>query len=84
NHTRGLLCDHRVLEAFIPYVEIENDKVTKIELMPISLGFEKEYWQMGLPEPGPDLNILERLKKLSEPFGTKIVIRSDGIGEVIL
>jgi len=84
NHTRGLLCDHRVLEAFIPYVEIENDKVTKIELMPISLGFEKEYWQMGLPEPGPDLNILERLKKLSEPFGTKIVIRSDGIGVVIL
>ncbi len=83
-HTRGLLCDHRVLEAFIPYVEVENDIVTRIELLPISLGFEMEYWQRGLPRPGKDLNILQRLSEMSEPYGTEIRIREDGIGEVVL
>lgn len=83
-HTRGLLCDRRVMEAFIPYFEIENDKVTKIELMPIDMGVGLEYWQMGLPRPGFNQRILERLAVMSEPYGTKITIREDGIGVVEL
>ena len=83
-HTRGLLCDRRVMEAYVPYFEIENDKVTKIELMPIDMGVGLEYWQMGLPRPGFNQGILERLAEMSEPYGTKITIREDGIGVVEL
>jgi poly-gamma-glutamate synthesis protein (capsule biosynthesis protein) len=83
-HTRGLLCDRRVMEAFVPYFEIDNDKVTKIELMPIDMGVNLEYWQMGLPRPGFGMGILERLAEMSKPYGTKISIREDGIGVIEL
>lgn len=83
-HTRGLLCNRKVMEAYVPYFEIENDKVTKIELMPIDMGVGLEFWQMGLPRPGFDMGILERLAAMSEPYGTKITIRDDGIGEIEL
>lgn len=83
-HTRGLLCDRRVMEAFIPYFEIDNDKVTKIELMPIDMGVHLEYWQMGLPRPGFGMGILERLAEMSKPYGTEIKIREDGIGVIEL
>ena len=84
NNTRGLLCNRFVLEAIIPYIEVDNDVVTKIELFPISLGAELETWQMGLPRPGFGRGILERLQVMSEPYGTKITIREDGIGVVEL
>ena len=83
-HTRGLLTERRVMEAIIPYMEIENDRVTKIELMPIDMGVDLEFWQKGLPRPGYGMGILERLAKMSEPYGTKITIREDGIGEIVL
>lgn len=83
-HTRGLLCDRRVMEAFVPYFEVENDRITKIELLPIDMGVGLEYWQIGLPRPGFGMGILERLAKMSEPYGTKITIREDGIGVVEL
>ncbi|MBQ1316834.1 MAG: CapA family protein, partial [Lachnospiraceae bacterium] len=84
HHRRGLLMNPKVLEAVIPYVELENDEVKKIELYPVSLGAELEYWQMGLPRPGFGRGILERLNALSVPYGTEIRIRKDGIGEIVL
>ena len=84
NNTRGLLANRHVMEAVIPYIEMENDAVTKIELMPISLGAGKEIWQMGIPRPGFGQGILERLQTMSAPYGTKIRIREDGIGVVEL
>ena len=84
NNTKGLLSSRYTLEAVIPYIEIEDDKVTKIELFPISLGSGGESWQAGLPRPGFGLGILERYQKMSAPYGTEIVIREDGIGEVKL
>ena len=84
NNKRGLLSDVRVLEAVVPYLEIENDVVTKIELFPLSLVNGEEPWQAGLPKPGFGLGILERLQKMSAPYGTEIRIREDGIGEVQL
>ncbi len=83
-HTRGLLCDRRVMEAFIPYMEIENDKVTRIELMPIDMGTDLELWQKGLPRPGFGKGILERLAAMSKPYGTNITIQEDGIGVIEL
>jgi poly-gamma-glutamate synthesis protein (capsule biosynthesis protein) len=84
NNTKGLLASRHTLEAVIPYIEIEDDKVTKIELFPISLASGDEPWQGGLPKPGPGQGILERLQEMSAPYGTEILIREDGIGEVKL
>ena len=83
-NTRGLLSNRYVLESVIPCIEIEDDAVVKIELLPISLGPGKESWQGGLPAPGFGQGILERLQAMSAPYGTEIVIREDGIGEVRL
>ena len=57
--------------------------MTKIELMPIDLGLGMEFWQMGLPRPGKR-EILERLAEMSAPYGTEIIIREDGIGQIRL
>ncbi|MCR4805952.1 MAG: CapA family protein [Clostridia bacterium] len=83
-NTRGLLSSRYVLESVIPCIEVEDDAVVKIELLPISLGPGKESWQGGLPAPGFGQGILERLQAMSAPYGTEIVIREDGIGEVRL
>ena len=84
DHTSGLCTDRRVYEAFLPYVRLEADRVTEITLMPISLGFELERWRTGYPEPGFGMGILERLQKMSEPYGTEITIDQDGYGHVVL
>ena len=82
DHTAGLCTDRRVYEAFLPYVRIENDEVTEVTLMPISLGFGLERWRTGYPEPGFGLGILERLQKMSAPYGTRITIDEEGYGHV--
>ena len=84
NNTKGLLVSRRTLESVLPYVEIENDIVKKIELFPLSLASGDESWQAGLPKPGFGLGILERLREMSAPYGTDITIREDGLGEVKL
>jgi poly-gamma-glutamate synthesis protein (capsule biosynthesis protein) len=73
-----------VYEAYLPYVELEDDRVTKIDLMPLSLGFGLERWRTGYPEPGFGLGILERLQAMSAPYGTKITIDEQGYGHVVL
>ena len=83
-HTAGLCTDRRVYEAFLPHVQIENDAVTGITLMPISLGFGLERWRTGYPEPGFGMGILERLREMSAPYGTKIEMDGQGYGHVVL
>lgn len=83
-NTRGLLSSRQVLESVIPCIEIEDDAVVKIELFPVCLGPGTEAWQDGLPKPGLGRGILERLQEMSAPYGTEIVIRENGIGEVKL
>ncbi|MBO4411721.1 MAG: CapA family protein [Lachnospiraceae bacterium] len=84
DHTAGLCTDRRVYEAFLPYVELENDEVTRIDLYPISLGFDLPRYRTGYPEPGFGLGILERLQTMSAPYGTRISIDESGLGHVDL
>ena len=84
NYTRGLMTDRRMFESFIPYFEIEDGKVTCLELLPIELDFEKPRWKNGNPNVRTDCNILERLQKMSASYGTKISIDDRGIGIVEL
>lgn len=84
DHTAGLCTDRRVYEAYLPYVELENDRVVKIDLMPLSLGFGMERWRTGYPEPGFDCTVMERLQAMSRPYGTEIEIDAEGYGHVVL
>jgi hypothetical protein len=65
-------------------VELQNDRVSEITLMPISLGFGLERWRTGYPEPGFGLGILERLQTMSAQYGTQVLIDGEGYGHVVL
>lgn len=84
NYTRGLLSERRMLEAVIPYFEMENGELSHLELMPIELGFEEPRWRNGNPRPGIGRGIIERLAALSAPYGTEITVDEHGIGVVKL
>jgi len=84
NYTRGLMRDKRMLEAVIPYFEMEDGKLTKLELMPIELNFDKKVWQSGNPRFSKEHGIIERLAGLSRPFGCEIEVDARGYGVVKL
>ena len=84
NYTVGLLTDRRMMEAVIPYFEMEDGELTHLELLPIELGFGEPRYRLGNPKVRTDCNIIERLAAMSEPYGTKIDIDGRGIGIVDL
>jgi len=84
NETRGLRGEHRMMESVIPYWEMEDGKLTKLILMPVELGYGQKSYECGWPVFRPDLDIIQNLAEMSEEYGTKIIVREDGIGEVVL
>ena len=82
-YTRGLMRDRRMLESVIPYFEMEEGELKRLELMPIELQFDKKkVWQMGNPRFSTKHGIIERLAEMSEPFGTCITVNEKGYGTV--
>ena len=84
DYTRGLMRDHRMFEAVIPYFEMENGALTKLEFMPIELQFDEPIWKRGNPRFSRQHGIIEHLSEISKPYGTKISITNDGYGIVEL
>lgn len=84
NYTKGLMRDRRMLESVIPYFEMENGKITRLELMPIELHFDLPTYLGGNPRFSKDHGIIERLANMSAPYGTKIKIDNRGFGIVEL
>jgi len=84
NYTRGLLAEARMMEAVIPCFEMEDGKLTRLEMMPIALGVEMPRYRNGNPFFAPDRGILERYAEMSAPYGTKITIDENGMGIVEL
>lgn len=84
NYTKGLMRDHRMLESVIPYFEMEDGVLTKLELMPIELQFDEPVWRNGNPRFSATHGIIERLSKMSAFYGTKITIDNRGYGVVEL
>lgn len=72
--TKGLLYTREAMESVIPYWEMTNGALKKIELYPIELGCGKKRHQSGFPEITKSESILMSLKKLSAPYGTEIAI----------
>lgn len=81
--TIGLMRQKVMMESVIPYMEFENGSLKKLELLPIELGFGLPNSRAGLPRPAQDTGILERLAKMSEPYGTRIKIEN-AVGEIVL
>lgn len=81
--TKGLCYEKVMYEAVIPYWEAKDGKLTSLTLMPIELGYGLPRSQSGWPKPAPNSGIIERLAKMSEPYGTKIKIEN-GVGIVEL
>lgn len=81
--TRGLCYQKVMYEAVLPYWEAEGGKLTKLILMPIELNYGEPRSRSGWPRPKFDEGIIERLAKMSEPYGTKIRIEN-GYGIVEL
>ncbi|MBR5295604.1 MAG: CapA family protein [Clostridia bacterium] len=82
NYTRGLVRDRKMLESVIPLFEMEDGKLTKMELMPIELQFEEPVWRRGNPVFSAKHGIIERLAEMCLPYGTKITIDERGFGIV--
>ena len=83
-YTRGLMRDHRMLEAVIPYFEMEDGKLTYLELMPIELNFDRPVWQSGNPRFSKEHGIIERYAEMSAPYGCRITVDERGYGIVEL
>ena len=71
-----------MMEAVIPYFEMENGKLISLEVVPIELGLGMKHSQIGLPRIAKDNSILERYAKMSEKYGTKFEIK-DGKAKLI-
>ena len=84
NYTVGLLTDRRMMEAVIPYFEMEDGELKCLELLPIELGFGEPRYRLGNPKVRTDRGIIERYAEMSAPYGTKIEINEKGIGIVKL
>ena len=77
--TRGLAADPKVYESVIATFEMVDGVMTAIELLPISLCFEKGRAGKGRPkfaEPEHSVRILQELNDLSADFGTTITIKN--------
>ena len=75
NFTAGLQYQRVMMEAVIPYFEIEEGKLTHLEMIPIELGYGMKHSRIGWPRVEKGSEILQRLIDLSEPFGTQMYIR---------
>ncbi len=79
--TRGLYSDPKMFEAVVPYWEMQDGRLKKLQLLPVECGYGMSRASAGWPRFAPDKGILERLAVMSAPYGTQMEIR-DGIGEV--
>ena len=79
NFTQGLQYRPVMLESVIPYFEMEDGKLTRLEFMPIELGYGMRHSQIGLPRMAKSDDILKRFAKMSQDFGIDIRIEN-GIG----
>ena len=78
NFTRGLMAQKVMNETVIPYWETDdNGDLTYLELLPLELSMGGKKSDEGLPFTTKDTSFIERLAKMSKPFGTEIKMKGD-------
>jgi len=81
NGTVGYGVLPEIWNAVMAAWEMEDGKLTGVQLYPVTLGQEKKRSQKGRPVMNKSEETLQYLAKLSEPYGTKIDI-VDGVGYI--
>ncbi len=74
--TCGLQRQAVMMEAVIPYFEMDGGSLTSLEVLPIELGLGMSHSSIGLPRIAEGNSILERYAKMSERYGTKFKIEN--------
>lgn len=67
-------------ESIITLSRFEQNRLAEMRLYPIELGHSKRFANRGIPRLASTpqaKSILERLQKLSKPFGTQVAIEND-------
>ncbi len=75
--TKGLAANQKVFESVMVSFDVEAGQIEKVEIIPITLGFDKLPSRKGRPELAnkeAGKRILEDLARLSDEYGTKIEI----------
>lgn len=78
NFTRGLMQDPQMSETVIPYWEMENGKLTKLELLPVTCADNENKSLAGLPTVAKNTEFVKRLAEMSKTYGVNMQL-SDGI-----
>ena len=77
NNTIGFGINHKIWESVIPVWTMEKGELIELKLYPVELGYGKDRYERGWPVLSDNQDILLRLAKLSEPYGTKINIEGN-------
>ena len=75
--TKGFAADPRYWRTVVPDCRFDGNTLTRIEILPIALGFGQPMHARGIPrlaEGDEAAEILRDFARLSEPFGTRIEI----------
>ena len=83
NGTVGYGVLENIWRAVMAGWTMEDQKVTQVQLYPISLGINDKRPRKGEPRMIGDEKVLEYLQQLSAPYGTRIRIQ-DGVGYIDL
>jgi len=81
--SKGFVVDEKVWSSIIPVWKMKDNEICDLTLYPIELGMELPRSKRGWPKLKKRHDILERLQRLSVPFGTNIQL-SEGIAKVEL
>ncbi|MBE6563697.1 MAG: CapA family protein [Ruminococcaceae bacterium] len=80
---RGLYTAVKNYETIVPYFEIEEGELTKLEFMPVELGFGLPRSRYGMPRYDKNPAFIERFADLCALYGTKFD-EKDGLYRVKL
>jgi poly-gamma-glutamate synthesis protein (capsule biosynthesis protein) len=75
--TKGFAADRRYWQTVVPICHFDGSQLTRIEIVPVALGFGQPMHARGIPrlaEGDEAAEILSDFARLSEPFGTRIEI----------
>ena len=86
NWTSGQFANPKCFESFMTRFDVVDGEITGVELLPITLGFDKGLSRKGRPELASKKDgkrILAYLQSLCDEFGTKIEVK-DGKGYITI
>ncbi|MEN1969814.1 CapA family protein [Lentibacillus sp. N15] len=81
--SKGFVVDKNIWSSIIPVWKIKDGELVELNLYPIELGMEHPRSKRGWPKVVKCNDVLEKIQKLSMPFGTSVQM-ADGIGKVML